>query len=365
MKISTILFITFLFTINCTSEFLNLTPSDKDIDASLIELNKEPVTEGVFATMATQLSTEGGFERVLSLLHQLVADGKDQLHRITKTWRGVHARCTVSKIKLQGRQEFFDSHLSHARRNLEYRTNNNNESRGALDSYGKAIKVYRDLLKAEIARHISIEKHFHNMDKASNAGIKWVDTCLEAVRNWTPKAAALVQTMMRGLVNAYMQVSELRSIEQPIELLERSGNDGKVRKRLEEWLLMLKARLLAARAHYHLGKGRKAAMALIETTLGSLIKSLEGASKSVSGHIAANNSSIKANQDSIKLLSKLSHENKGLIKANHAYCQNERNNFHRNDKRIREEIKLFREIVKYFRDHYGRIHQFIRNKYNH
>jgi len=364
MKITTALFISALLFISCSCNLLNLKPTDIEIDQTLIELNKEPVMEGVFATMATQLSTEGGFHRVLAVLHQLVADGKKQLHGITKTWRRTRARCQVSKVQLLERQEFFAGHLDHAERTVQRRKLQIAETKDTKIAYKNAKKVYTDLLRDEISRHAAFAKYNEKHQQIATNGIKLVDQAIKALNDWTPKDAAFVQTMMTSLLSSYNEVTE-GSLDQPTELIERSKSDNHVKARLLQWFKILKTRLMIAGGHFVVTKEAKASMAQIEKDIATLVKDLGEAGKFLRRQLTQNNTSIKHHESMMVLLQKLITQNSSLIKSNKAYCLNERVTYHRVKGRITNEIALFREIIKYFRDHYARVHEFIRAKYNH
>jgi hypothetical protein len=360
---STLIFISFLFAISCTNTLLNLKPTDQEIDSNLIELNKEPVSEGVFATMATQLSTEGGFTRVLTLLHGLVADGKSQLHQITLTWRGVSARCSVSKVSLASRQEFFNNRLAYSSKTMVRAKARVADNVAMVAEFTKHVKVYKDLLTEQVSRHSGLTAYLNKMSASSVTALKSVTTATNVVKDWTPKGAALVQTMLSGMVNSYAEISQVK-LDPPSKQLQEAGADEKVKARMLQWLGMLKARLLSGADNFEVSKELAAANAAQEQTLGNLVKSLEAARTRLTNYVAADKSALKDTAKLVVLLQKLVKENAALILANKAYCANESTNFHRNEKRIRKEITLFREITKYFNDHYSRVHSFIRNKYN-
>jgi uncharacterized protein (DUF2147 family) len=360
-KFATIIFISLIFAIQSSTNLL--TPST-EIDPYLIQINKEPLTEGVFTTMAIQLGTEGGFERVLSLLQQLVEDGKNQLHQITKTWRGVNARCSISKIKLAGRQEFFGAHVDNAKRNLAQRVRSNADHVAFRSAATKARALYKAQLNAAISRHSFIRKHFASKQAAYKKALAAVGAAQAAVKNWSPKGAALIQTTLKNILDVYAQISDVSVVSSPAEFIQASGSDAKVRVRMLQWFGQLKTHLLDARASFHLDKATSRNDAALEKNLAAIIKALGSAIGEISKAVAYNNQTMKSLSHELGLYGKLAHENEGLVKANNAYCANESTNYHSNEKRIRSEIKLFREILAYFRDHYSRVNDFIRAKYN-
>jgi len=57
-------------------------------------------------------------------------------------------------------------------------------------------------------------------------------------------------------------------------------------------------------------------------------------------------------------------DNKALIVANKNYCNTEAKNYATNKARVQGAMGLFREIRKYFIDHYSKIHSYIRAKFD-
>lgn len=362
MKLYSLLFITFLYTISCTNVVLNFRPSEDEINQNLVEISKEPLSEGIFATMATQLSSQGGFDRVLSLLHQLVRDGKDQLHHITKTWRRVKSRCDVSAYMYSRRTVFFESSVrAHERVHAE-KTEENAEQKGLLDAYRAAVGVYRKYLSSAMAREANFLRSFQDMSARAKEVLQHAKSSRQAVQDWTPKGAALVQTMLSKMVTSYVEISG-HQIEAPVELVERSS-DTKIRSRLVQWFDKLILRTLSLQGGFEVSKKRAAKGKAHISFVQAFVNKLENTSRQIENFRAENDASIKSSATLIQLYTKLEKENKALKESNTKYCANETSNFNRNKSRINEEIKLFNKIINYFLSHYKRVHDFIRNKYN-
>jgi len=362
-SLSSIIFLSILLAISCTNSYLNFRLTDSEIDANLIELNKEPVTQGIFAAMATQLSLKGGFDKVQGLLNQLIADGKKQLFQNKKIYTGVKVSCQVTKYNYRRRQDFFQSHKAHSQRTLAHKATTNGELKDTVEAYGKHIKVYKDLLNNSLLRHNVIVNKSGSILKRVDNAVKAVNRALRVVKDWTPKGAALVQTTISEMLSSYEAVSNLK-VDFPNELLQLSGSDKHVRARLIQWLQLLKVRLLSSKSDYTVSKANRNSFNNMEGNLRNIRKSLEKLRALLRNIVAGNSASITELNGRIKLLGKLSRQNSKLIELNNKYCAVEKSNFEKGNKRINGEINLFREVLKYFNDHYSRIHSFIKAKYN-
>jgi biopolymer transport protein ExbB/TolQ len=358
---STIFFISMLLFVSCSQDLA--TKSNEEIDTGLLELAKDPASDAVFATMAIQLEAKGGFQKVLGLLNSLVHDSKEQLHAMTKTWRGVNARCQVSRVKLAGRQEFFTTYLSQANRRHANAQARLAEVRDHISAYKKSQGVYSSLLKQEITRHQATANHVRTRITHAAMGLDGLKNAHAAVKSWSPKSKALVQTHMTRIAASYLQVKEME-LPSVTELLERT-NDTKVKKRLLEWMGQVKNQMSVAAANFRTQLKDIARFGgALEKALAHMVTSLRRGLASLSKAVVLAQHTISASKAAITLYGKLAKENTGLIAANKAYCANESVNFHRNEVAAKAAIKLFREVRTYFTQNYKKVHGYIKSKYH-
>jgi hypothetical protein len=334
-----------------------------DADPVLMEISKDPSSEAVFATMAIQLETQGGFEKVMGLLNELVHDSKEQLHSMTKTWRGVQSRCQVSKVKLAGRQEFFQTYLNQAKRAVVQSNRRLSELRDNLVGFRASQGVYGALLKQEIDRHAAIGKSLKGLYAHASTGLKSLGEAHAAVNDWTPKGRALIQTHLRDVSASYMKVKkyELPSIN---EFLERT-TDLKVRKRLLEWMTQVRAQLTMAASGYRESMGRLAKMGgAVEQALARMNVGLKHGVAHLEVAVTYCQHMVKAGVETTALFTRLAKQNAGLMRANAQYCHQEAVNYNRNKVMAVASVKLFKEVRNYFTNHYKKINSYIKTKYS-
>lgn len=355
---STFFFIAMLFFVNCSKDLLSPT----DTDTTLLEIAKDPSSEAVFATMAIQLQAEGGFHRVLGLLNELVHDSKEQLHSITKLWRGVHARCVVTSIKLKGRQEYFETYLGQAHRHVSESTQRVAEIVDHLNGFNTSKNVYSAILKAEIGRHAETKKHLKEKLAQALAGLNSLKAANKAVHEWTPKGKALVQTHLEEVAKAYLQVKDFE-LPSPTEFLERT-TDHKVRKRILEWMAVVERHLISSSENLRNSLERLSTIGgNLEKALARILVALDAGIKHLNDAKTFNTKMIAAGKKAVALYQNLSHQNTALLKSNTEYCRHENNTYNKNKVQAVAAIKLFREVRNYFVHHYRRLHSYIKAKY--
>jgi hypothetical protein len=351
-----------LFIVNCSTNLINPTPTN-DVDPSLLEISKAPESEAVFATMAIQMETKGGFHRVLSLLNELVTDSKEQLHSMLKIWRGVSARCQVSKLKLHEREEFFETYLHQAQRHVNEAKHRVAELGDTLKGYLKSEDVYGAILKSEIARHSFAKKHLKGRFAHAQHGLNSLKEAQKAVNDWTPKGRALIQTHLSEVAVSYLKVKNME-LPNITEFLERT-NDKKVRKRLLEWLKSVQHHLLIGAGVFRNALTKLQRLGdVVEVDLAKMIVAIRAAVVHIRKAITFSHHIVSNGQKGVALFQNLINQNKKIIASHRAYCHNEKVNFHKNELLARSSIKLFREVRHYFITHYKKIHSYIKAKYH-
>jgi hypothetical protein len=357
----TFFFIAMLLIVNCSQDLVS--PTLNEADSTLLEIAKSPSSEAVFATMSIQMEAQGGFDKVMELLNQLVHDSKEQLHSMTKVWRGVNTRCHVSKMKLTGRQEFFETYLHQAERNVRRATERLSECRHQLTSFNGSVQTYSTLLKSEVARHHVVASALKARAAHANAGLKSLESARNAVGDWTPKARALVQTHLMDVSASYLQVQdyELPSVT---EFLERT-TDAKVRTRLMQWMGKVRSQLqVAANSFQHsMEKLNKVGTAL-EESLSTMVVSLKSGLTQLNKCLTYTQHMIEAGKTTTALFANLAKQNTGLMAANAKYCAAESVSYNSNRVQAVAAVKLFREIRAYFGQHYTKMNSYIMTKYN-
>jgi hypothetical protein len=334
-----------------------------EIDTQLLEFSKHPSSEAIFATMSMQLTANGGFNRVLALLNDLVHDGKSQLHKMALTFRAVEARCSVSQVHFKMSQEFFQMAHNSAKHIIDASNERLGDAKDSVTANALDVKTFVGLGQKTEEIFNREDKLVKGLQGAIAAGISAIQASIETAKDWNPKSAALIQVNLRAIKTAFVQVHKYE-LTTPTALIQSAASDEKVRARLMQWLNELKSNFQGFNLQVlgHISELARE-FAADHKNIVSLTNSLSIQSTSLNKAVARGQQAIVHANASLELHAKLLAQNANLMKANQEYCQTEDTNFHAAEARNIADIKIFVEIRKYFIDHYANIQSFIKSKY--
>lgn len=355
---STILFLTLLVFISCSQNMLN------SYDTLLLEINKNPSSEAIFATMSMQLKQEGGFDRILALLNGLVEDGKKQLFEAKKTYAVTKARCDVSGMKFQERQDFYEGRLKGSQNAAEEAEAEKTNADSMVAFLQKSHDWFGSFLSQEVERHKNQTAMLKAVISDSQAAMDECDKTIKEVNDWKTNSASSVEASVNKIATAYLQIHKFQIVV-PNSFIEMAETDDTIKMRLKEWLNQLKASFydINSTATKKLADKQKI-WTQIEKQINELISAYEEDITSLkSKHQLFVDQSNNA-QKAITLYTKLVSDNAALVKSNADYCTVETTNFEKAQKVLDEQVALFKNVRDYFRTHYKKISEFIKDKYN-
>ena len=369
---STILFLALLVFVSCTTEMT------ESYDSVLLEMATDPRSEAVFATMNVQLKQEGGFDRVLALLNQLVDDGRKQLHVANKIWRKTEARCDVATMKFAERQNYYETKESTLNQLISEMYKEKNDAASSAAS----MKVYnawfegfnrRNVLrKAESAAQLN--KRYTTAQDAVAATKKAIET----VSNWTVrgnaapaarktgknKRPAMIQEHLEAVASAFLELKGFELVI-PESFVELAADNHKVRRRLLEWLGQLRVTFVEIADHFQQKAAARSEIfgrqiAAVSALLGKYALDATHASHAV----ARFSTHLSSAKEAIEFVAKLSKQNAKLVIANQDYCRVEKHNYSNTKNLIDGQLVLFGKIKRYFIDNYKKISKFVKKKYH-
>jgi hypothetical protein len=356
---STILFLALLVFVSCSTEMID------SYDSVLLEMATDPRSEAVFATMSVQLKQQGGFDRVLALLNQLVDDGRKQLHVANKIWRKTEARCDVSTMKFAERQNFYENKetvLTQIVSEMHKEKNDAGSSSASMKIYAQWFEGFnrRNVLrKAESAANLN--KRYLAAQKAVEATKKAIKTVAEWKAN---RKVALIQEDLEAVSASFLELKDFDLVI-PESFVELAASDKKVRQRLLEWLGQLRVTFIEIADHY---QQKAAARNDIFVRQIEAIKALLNKYTLDITHykhaITRFSTHIRSAKEALTFYAKLSKQNGKLVIANKEYCRVEKHNYSNTKNLIDGQLVLFGKIKRYFIDNYQKISKFIKRKYH-
>lgn len=334
-------------------------------DSVLLEIANHPSSEAVFATMAVQLKADGGFDRVLALLNELVEDGRSQLHKANLIWRATSSRCEVTTMKFNERQEYYESRHEVL---VSESDDAEKEAGYAADTtafLGTAQEWFTKFAAEEKARHEAESKALEAVLADATEAVTSVEAAIAAVNDWQAQGTAFVQTALNKLTTSYLQVNKYKIVI-PESFVQMAASDEAVKTRLLEWLSSLRVSFAESKDEAEsVIKAKNTLWGQIETGVAALLEIYTTDSKFSAGqhaNLVEDSISLKA---SAELFTRLISDNANLVKANAEYCSVEKTNYEKVKTVLDEQLALFKKIRDYFRTNYAKINKFVKEKYHH
>jgi hypothetical protein len=338
--------------------------TDATVQQAFVEFGKSPSSEAVFAVMSMQLKGNDGFNKVLALLTDLVHDGKEQLHTMTKTWRKVHARCMVTTQKYEHIAQFLKMASVHANTQEGFMKGEITDLESNLSENKSNHGTYSEILKNVISRHSADNEYNGKAEVQLLASVKTVEEAIESIKDWSPASAALVQLKIRKATSVLSKVQN-NVVSTPIVLIQQATKDEKARTRLMEWATTLKNTLSSAATDTQsVITERKELYSGTETAIADLIASLEKKTAAYEKEVSYVKAIAKGLTAKVASLGDLITKHAAAQAANTKYCNNEDVNYDLFKVHTVDEVKLYTEIRKYFVDNYSKINTFIKAKYS-
>jgi len=149
-------------------------------------------------------------------------------------------------------------------------------------------------------------------------------------------------------------------------MIQLAANDKKIRQRLNEWVLMLKAAIVGGLEFATSAKKQIVdSHNTLNTQLSALIALENKDAVRLGKAIASWTILIKNYNDNEKIYSALTAQTQNVLKANKAWCKVEFSNYATNKDSMNSQLKVFIELKLWLRKNYSRVRDWIRKKYNH
>merc|ERR1711957_111676 len=200
----TLIFLTLLFTVSCNI--------DTSSETAFIELTKDSRAEAVLATVAIQMQQNNGFEKVQSLLSELLNTARENLGAVVESL--VAEKATV----------------------VEAKTN----AAGALKSRIALSGVYSGLAASEKGRFATESLFYTGLKNTITEAMHSVAEIDAKLNSHAPPTPAFVQTSIKKITDSYQKVFNV-NIDLPESFIQMSIDNDAAKKRICAWLDDIKA----------------------------------------------------------------------------------------------------------------------------
>ena len=361
---STIVFLALLIFVNSTT---TETQMELENVPAFVELSNHPVSQAFFSAAALRMKEEGGkagFSKIMALMNELIHDNRRQIHTITKINSRSQGECLVTIHKLKDRSTFFKGQTLYFKRRGSVSISEKSEGVNVMNSRiaqrKSYLAIHTDAASDNTRRVLKLNSRIANAKKAINAA----NAALRAINDWSPKTqSSFIEESVKKTAALYIKVQKF-PLTVPVEMIQLAANDQKLRKRLFEWMNLLKASIVdtLARAQANLSSVTQNFNEL-STTIRTLRAALSDDAKKLKTNIANFSTLIKVYSANEKIYSNLSNQNSLLIQANNKYCTNDLASFNSNRLYMEAQLKVFLGLRIWLRKNFHRVKTWIKRKY--
>jgi len=231
--------------------------SIKRIDSSVeldsipefVQLTNSPISKVLLSAISMKMrettDQSAGFTKIMALVSELIHDNRKQLQQIRRINERVKGQCLVSNTKLRNRERsfsnllrYFKSRGSLALSEKSEAINMQNSRRQQAVDYAHAQQRFATAFAARSAK-------WQVRIKELNAALTAVNTALKAVADWSPKTtSSFIEEKVNESVEAYQKTIEF-PLSYDQEMIQLAASDAKIKKRLFQWLTLLKASIVS------------------------------------------------------------------------------------------------------------------------
>lgn len=354
MKIS-IIFLTLLFTVSCNI--------DSPSQAAFIQLTKDARAEAVLATVAIQMQQNNGFEKVQSLLSELLDTARENLHNNNMLNRKASARCQVYNHKLAERSEYLNSVV-------ESLTAEKATVIEAQKNAGEAIKSrialagqYAALNEAEKKRFGNEKNFYSGLRNTINEALTAVNDISAKLKSANAPAASFVQTSIRKVTDSYHKVFNVK-IDLPESFIQMSIDNDAAKRRIVQWLDDIRgtfASMIASVEENNKTRGENNGK--FEALLEKIVEALKSENANITTIKGKYGKLVASYDENIASFGEFQTKNAENLKENTEYCQTEQAAYEKVKANSESNVKIYEELMNYFLENYRKISKMINDRY--
>ena len=352
---NTIIFITLLFTVSCNI--------DASTEATFIQLTKDARAEAVLATVAIQMQQNNGFEKVQSLLSELLNTARENLHNNNMLNQKATARCEIYNHKLAERSEYLNSVV-------ESLTAEKATVIEAEINAGAAVKSrialganYSKLAGDEKARFTTEKNFYSGLRNTIMEALNSVNDIAAKLKSNAPPTPAFVQTSIKKVTESYHKVFNV-NIDLPEAFIQMSIDNDAAKKRIIQWLDDIKMTFSSmVNSIDEDSKTRSENNTKFEALLEKIVDALKSENENITNIQKKYTSLAKSYDENIASFGEFKTKNAENLKENAEYCATESAAYAKVKANSESNVKIYEELMNYFLENYRKISKMINDKY--
>ena len=338
-----------------------------------VELTTSPISKGFLSYISLHLNTNdhtnnpngGGYAKVMFLVNDLIQNNRRQLQDIKRINHRVEGQCLVSTHNLSNRSRNFKSLLEYFKLKSTDALKEKTESINMRDNRKIHIQEYSNAQDSIKRSHQQDMKKWEDRLRTANDAIHRAGIAIKAVNEWSPNTShSFIETAIKETIRGYSKVTQYPLNYDPT-FVQLAANDNKIKKRLYEWLNMLKGNLVQNLSYTQRSSSEVSRyFGILNNDLNSLIKLLNQDVTRLNHIIVNIDNLLKSYSSNEQIYLRLSRQTNRVIEANTVWCRVEGENYRSNLNRMSEQLKVFNDIKQWFRTNFSRVKQWIAKKYN-
>lgn len=355
MKIS-IIFITLLFAVSCNI--------DTSSEAAFVQLTKDARAEAVLATVAIQMQQNNGFEKVQSLLSELLNTARSNLHNNNMENRKATARCDIYNHKLAERKEYLNSVVDSLKAEKATVVEAQHNAGESIKARAQMSGVYAALAKSEQTRFNNEKNFYGSLKNTINEALNAVNEISAQLKSANKPSPAFLQTSIKKVTDSYHAVFNMK-IELPESFIQMSIDNDAARHRIQQWLEDIRGTFASMVASIDEdAHSRNENNTKFEALLDKIVEALKTENHNIA-NVQKKYGTLAASYDeNIESFSEFQAKNAENLKENQAYCAAEAAAFAKVQANSESNVKIYEELMNYFLENYRKISKMINDKYH-
>jgi hypothetical protein len=309
------------------------------------------------------MQQNNGFEKVQSLLSDLLNTARENLHNNNMLNRKATARCDVYNHKLAERSEYLasvvDSLKAEKATVLEAETN----AGAAIKSRVALSGVYGKLATDEKSRFANEKLFYSGLKNTINEALTSVNDISAKLKSNAPPTPAFIQTSIQKVTDSYQKVFNVK-IDLPESFIQMSIDNDAAKKRILSWLDDIRMTFASMVSSIEGDSKRRGENNLkFESTLEKIVEALKAENENIT-LIKSKYASLATSYDeNIESFGEFMTKNAENLKENKEYCTNEQSAYEKVKANSESNVKIYEELMNYFLENYRKISKMINDKY--
>jgi hypothetical protein len=309
------------------------------------------------------MQQNNGFEKVQSLLSELLNTARENLHNNNMLNQKATARCDIYNHKLSERSAYLNSVVESLTAEKATVVEAEANAKAAHASRVALSAVYAGLNKAEAKRFGNEGAFYSGLKNTINEALVSVNDISSKLKSVAPPTPAFVQTSIKKVTESYAKVFNV-NIDLPESFIQMSIDNDAAKKRIVAWLDDIKmtfssmvSSITEDAATRSENNGKFSAL------LAKIVEAIDGENKNIM-MIQGKYVKLAASYDeNIAAFDGFRVKNVENLKENTDYCTTESAAYEKVKANSQSNVKIYEELMNYFLENYRKISKMINDKY--